>query len=99
MQQQIFISIPLNEFQSLIRESVKVELQSQNKTLPEKEDSYLSRAETASLLKVSIPTLFKLYTKQSLVGMRIGNKLLFSRKNIEKFLAQNKTIKNAGGIK
>ncbi len=74
--------ISLEEFTSIIREIVQEEIQNHLSTKTPSEE-YLSRKETASLLKVSLPTLH-IYTKQGLIkSHRVLNQIPYKRRKLK----------------
>ncbi len=56
-------------------------------------NDYLTRQETASLLRISLPTLSD-FTKRGLItGQRIGSRVLYSRDQVESSLKEIESIK------
>ena len=54
---------------------------------------FLTRQETANLLKISLPTLLE-YTKTGVLkGYRISGRVLYKREEVEEALTEIKTIK------
>ena len=74
-------NITVEEFQELIRSTVREELQS---GYPKKgEPRYITRNEAAELLKITLPTLNR-YTQLGIVkGFRIGTRVLYKLEDIE----------------
>lgn len=82
MENSILIrNITIEEFQELIRSTVREELQSSS---PKKGDlRYITRNEAADLLKISLPTLIR-YTQLGIIkGFRIGTRVLYKLDDIE----------------
>lgn len=58
-----------------------------------KPSDYLTREETADLIRISLPTLID-YTKKGYIkGYRIGSRVLYRRDQIEECLKEIQTIK------
>jgi excisionase family DNA binding protein len=82
MENSILIrSITVEEFQELIRSTVREELQ---RGSPKKgEPRYITRNEAAELLKITLPTLNR-YTQLGIIkGFRIGTRILYNLEDIE----------------
>jgi len=96
MQQEILlIGVKLNELLVKIGEVVENKL-SKSHPPPNKEDSgnkYLSRAEVAKLLKISLPTLH-IWTKLKLLqSYKIGNRVLYKQQEIDGALLNSVQLK------
>jgi len=50
------------------------------------DDVYLTRAELAKMLRLSLPSISKLYKEKVIVGLRCGNKIIFSKAGVLKSL-------------
>ena len=60
---------------------------------PKESSEYLTREETADLLRISLPTLFD-YTKKGYIkGHRIGSRVLYRRDQLEDSLKEIQTQK------
>ncbi|WP_332028742.1 helix-turn-helix domain-containing protein [Kaistella sp.] len=57
---------------------------------PKEPETYLSRSETAKLLKIDQSTLFRWTKKKVLQPIYIEGKVLFQRSDIENYLNNNK---------
>lgn len=82
MENSILIrNITIEEFQELIRSTMREELQSSS---PKKgETRYITRNEAAALLKITLPTLSR-YTQLGVIkGFRIGTRVLYKIEDIE----------------
>jgi len=75
-------AVSLEEFKSILREIVDEELVKYLSTQSDPEE-YLTRKETASLLKISLPTLHN-YSKQGLIkSHRVLNQIRYKKSEIE----------------
>ncbi len=84
MQSVQFIQITPEQLQNSIIEGVKTQLEDLKKHFePKIPTEYLSRQETANLLKVDLSTIHN-YTKQGkLIAYGIGSRVYYKRKEIE----------------
>ena len=55
---------------------------------PKEPTTYLSRKETADLLKVNLSTLWNWQQKKILIPKGIGKKVLYDRKDVEKAIVK-----------
>jgi len=92
MENSILIrNLTIEELQDIIRSIVKEEFQ-HAATSKRKETIYLTRVETATFLKISLPTLNN-YTKAGIVkGFRIGSRVLYKMEDVE--LSLNAIVTN-----
>jgi len=96
MQQDLLvIGIKLDELLAKIGSVVESKLStvqpSPNKADPE--GKYLSRAEVAKLLKISLPTLH-IWTKLKLLqAYKIGNRVLYKQKEVENAILNSVNLK------
>lgn len=96
MQKHILISIPLHEFQDLIREVVRAEIQAQNKEPPKvTEEKYYSRREVAKLLSISLGSLNKYVKNGSIPAKRLNGRVLILKSSLESSLKNIKAIKHS----
>jgi hypothetical protein len=87
-----FISTSPNALANLIDEKIKAQLDElkQNFT-PKEPDEFMSRNETAKLLKISLVCLHDWMNKGILKPYKMGNKTYFSRKEVtEQMFNSNK---------
>lgn len=87
-----FIETSPNSLANLIEEKIKIQLEElkTNFTLKEPEE-FLSRNETAKLLKISLVTLHQWTNDGILKPMKMGNRTYFSRSQIiEKLYNSNR---------
>jgi hypothetical protein len=84
MPQVQFIQVTPEQLQTAIVDGVKTQLDELKKHLQPKEPTeYLTRQETANLLKVDLSTIHN-YTKQSkLKAYGIGHRVYYKRKEVE----------------
>lgn len=80
-----------SQIQDAVKEAMKGELPVSSKSHQEK--SYLTRQETAELLKVSALTIDQWVKKGILPAYRIGNRVLFKSEDIESALSAVPTLK------
>lgn len=79
--QTLEITLPENVINDL--ESIKQELVNlKTNFTPREPEDFLSRKETAELLKISLPTLHQWSNDGILRPMKMGNRTYFSRKEI-----------------
>lgn len=55
---------------------------------PKEPTTYLSRKETAKLLKVDVSTLWNWHQKKTLIPHSIGNRILYDRKDISEAIVK-----------
>ncbi|MDB0599874.1 helix-turn-helix domain-containing protein [Tenacibaculum maritimum] len=84
MQSIQFIQVTPEQLQNSIIESVKIQLNDlKNHFQPKEPTEYLTRQETADLLKVDLSTIHN-YTKQGkLISYGIGSRVYYKRKEVE----------------
>lgn len=81
-------SITPDELLELIQNGVKENLKELLNSSKPQHEKYLTRQETADLLRVSLPTLTN-YVKRGIIpANRISNRVLFRRSDIEQSLKQ-----------
>ena len=84
-----FISVTPDQLQNAIVEGVNKHLQDFKKNFePKTPESYLTRKETAELLKVDYSTLHNWKHKGKLTPVGIGGRVLYKRSDIEAALVQ-----------
>ncbi len=82
-----FISTSPTALANLIDEKIKTQLDELKKNFTPKEpDEFMSRKETAELLKISYVTLHDWCNKSILKPYKMGNKTYFSRKQVTETL-------------
>lgn len=94
MHELVFISLPLEQFRELLKESIRQELQSIT-TVPSQEEKLLTREESKQLLGISLPTLH-VYTKEGLIpAHRLGRRVLYKRSELVESLQKIKVHKHS----
>jgi len=91
----LLVGIKLDELLAKIEAIVEAKL-SKNYSFRNKDDpstKYLSRAEVARLLKISLPTLHEWTKSELLQSYKIGNRVLYKQEEVEKALTQSPTFK------
>ena len=88
----IFENLTSDDIKDIISDVVEAKFKILS--LPQKlPNEYLTRQETASLLRISLPTLND-FTKRGLItGHRIGSRVLYSRDLVESSLKEIESIK------
>jgi len=90
MKSIILSELSVDEFKEILSESLKACNQTHISYSPEKETRYLTRKETAKILKISLPTLHE-YTKSGfLKSYRLGKNIRYKRIDIENALLEIK---------
>ena len=85
MTNAILTTIPIEEFQAIIAQTVQEQL-AQVRPTPPKEKRYFTRKETAKKLRISLPTLNERTKNGNIEGQRIGARVLYSEDAIERAL-------------
>ena len=84
MKQVQLIQITAEELKTAIVDGVKIQLDELKKHLQPKEPTnYLTRQETAEILKVDLSTIHNWTKKNKLVAYSIGVRVYYKRKEIE----------------
>jgi excisionase family DNA binding protein len=97
MQQEIMlVGIKLDELLAKIDAIFENKLSQSNNSrrINDPSTKYLSRAEVASLLKISLPTLHEWTKIKRLQSYKIGNRVLYKLEEVEKALIQSHTFKH-----
>ncbi|MCK4665012.1 MAG: helix-turn-helix domain-containing protein [Bacteroidales bacterium] len=84
MEKTILISLSLEEFKELVKESVMEIYIEQEKERAKKcqDDKMLTRKEVANFLRISLPTLHQYQKDGRLKYYRIGRRVLFKKSEI-----------------
>lgn len=86
---QTLIALSPDELQAMLDKSIAAAMKQRPYAPPtDAGDEWLSREETATLLKVSLPTLRELEKRKELLPSRIGKRVLYSKKSVEARLRQ-----------
>jgi len=90
MQEQIILS-SINKEQ-LAEEIADKVISRIGATKPQKEEKleYLSRAEVAGILHISLPKLNELTKQGHLISYKFGNRVLYEKESISAFIESNK---------
>ena len=91
----MFTSIPKSELEELIERAVKKVITSNTSDSKiESKNGYLTRKETAALLRISLPTLTE-YTKLGYVkSYKVGRRVLYKESEIIQSLERINHLKN-----
>lgn len=96
MENIITSGVTVDDLLLRIRQIIEASLSEQPKQIVHQSD-LISRKEVSKLLKLSLPTLHE-YTKMGLLqSYRIGNRVLYKRKEVEQSLNQVMFQKNKKG--
>ncbi len=95
MKQHILIAMPVSEFEDLIRKCLTSSLPPPDTTAKKTVNTYLTSKETASILKISLPTLRKLTRNSVLKGYRLGKAIRYRSDEVETALRSMKYIKHS----
>ena len=82
MQKHILIALPIQEFEALIRDCVRSELQAGKKEEPKAPEEYLTSREMEALLRISPPTLRRLRKNLPLKTYRIGSVIWYCKQEV-----------------
>jgi len=100
MSNQILISMPIDEFWKKIQELLQQVVKS-NQPIVEQKDgtNFLTRNETAKMLRISLPTLAE-YTNNGIIpGYRIGAGVRYKQSEVENSVQLIKSIKYQKGLR
>jgi excisionase family DNA binding protein len=96
MQQEILlVGVRLDELLNKIGIVIEAKLSKNDPFIVELDPStkYLTRAEVAKLLKITLPTLHQWTKLKMLQSYKIGNRVLYKVEEVEKALTQSNTFK------
>lgn len=82
------------EIKQLIKEAVAEEISASTLFTKGEESTYLTRAETAALLKISLPTLLKWTKEGKISAYRFGNTVRYKKHEIDNSLITINTFRN-----
>ena len=94
MQKHILIALPIQEFETLIRECIRSELQAGKNEEPKAPEEYLTSRETQALLRISAPTLRKYSKSLQLKRYKIGSALRYCKQEVLQSLQSIHTTKH-----
>jgi len=90
MEKTLFTSISLHELESkfaqIVEDKIKNLLIENSKRDDTKREEYITREEISKRLKISLPTLNTLTKEGTLVGYRIGRRVLYKWCEVEEIL-------------
>jgi len=75
----LFVSMPLEEFQQLLKDLIKDELKDFNKDVKIQDDDLMSIEEVKTFLHVSKPTIHAWKKKKLIRSYRIGRRIFFKK--------------------
>jgi excisionase family DNA binding protein len=94
MEQLILNQITLEEFKSIISETIKSELENLSREIPKpNEDIYGTRKEVANKLHISLPTLNELTKNGILKGYRLQGRVLYKWAEVDGALKEITSLK------
>jgi excisionase family DNA binding protein len=94
-QKHVIFSMPLPEFETLLRECIRAEMQAQNKVPAISPMELITSNEAAKILRISLTTLRKYVIDGHIPALRIKNTKRFRRDQVEAALVSIKTIKHS----
>lgn len=94
MEKTVFISLPLEDLQTIIIDCVNSCLKHQLQSIPQQPDiEYITRKQTAKLLGISLPTL-GLWSKNGMIpSYRIASRVRYKKDEVLNSLFKVKTEK------
>lgn len=95
MQKHILIAVPIQEFEALIRDCVRSELQAGKREEPKAPEEYLTARETQALLRISAPTLRKYSKSLLLKTYKIGRNLRYCKHEVLQSLQTIRAVKHS----
>jgi excisionase family DNA binding protein len=97
MENVIFSQLSIDEFKTVISNTVRDEMQKICVSPPKPETEFITRQETAEILGISLPTLNE-WTKQGIIiGYRIATRVRYKRAEILNAVNQIQTLKYRRG--
>lgn len=83
------IGLTIEDFQTIVGDALhRTLLESQGFQSQQSSETYLTREETANLLRLSLPTLSRYTTLGILNGYQIGTRILYKKSEIESSLKE-----------
>lgn len=90
MENTVLTAIPLheleNKFAQIVEEKIKNLLSEGSRKEETNKEEYITREEVSKRLKISLPTLNTLTKEGTLIGYRIGRRVLYKWKEVEGML-------------
>jgi len=96
MKDIILSPIALKDFEALIRDCVKSELQNHSPA-PSQDAEYITRQETAKILGISLPTLNDWSKRGIIPSYRIATRVRYKKAEVEASLSKVQSIKYGRG--
>lgn len=87
--------ITISELKTLIADVLQNEVKQPETTIQE-DTEYITRQETAEILRISLPTLNEYTKKGILPGYRLGSRVRYKKNEVENALKRIQTIKYRG---
>lgn len=95
----ILHNVNVQEFYEKIRTTVRDEVSFQLSLIEESNKKFLTRRETATKMRITLPTL-NTYTKKGILkGVRFGYRVLYREEDVEIALKEIPSLKNRRGLK
>lgn len=94
MEKTVFISIPINELQTVIIDCVNACLRNNKQTPPAKPDR-CTLDEAVEITGLSKSKLYKLTSSNGIAFKRYGNRLIFSRKELLEWVEEQTVEKSS----
>ena len=88
MNEQILLSIPLNEFEKIQKEWNRQVLGENKTPTPPPDEKYLTRQETAKILQVTLPTLSDWVKRGKIRAYKINTRVRFKKSDIDAALQE-----------
>jgi len=88
MDNQILVSIPLNEFEVIQKNWIREVLGENKPNTPPPDEKYLTRQETAKILQVTLPTLSSWVESKIIRAYRINTRIRFKKSDIDAALQE-----------
>jgi len=88
MNDQILISIPLNEFKKIQKDWIREVLGENKPATPKPDEKYLTRQETAKILQVTLPTLSDWVKRGKIRAYKINTRVRFKKSDIDAALQE-----------
>ena len=88
MNNQILISIPLDEFKVIQKELIREVLKENEPTPQPRAEQYLTRQETAEILQVTLPTISSWVASGKVRAYKINTRVRFKKSDIDAALQE-----------
>lgn len=98
MEKTVLISLPIEQFETVIIDCInsclKNHRQTENILVKEPEDRFLTVQQAAEFLSLSVPTIYSKCSKGELSFFKQGKRLYFSQKGLSEYLKQGRVKSN-----